>query len=145
MKYTVEAALEAKKKGVLKNWVIELLNSEKSFELAEKIASEKIVAVEMHEVPLSLIKRIQGPQEKIEHRKPPHVWENELKKMHEKFDDDFSPPPIIVTDFWNYFEIADGNHRHEVLEKRGVKKCWVIFFIKYEAGLKYLHESLKRM
>jgi len=142
-KYSIESALAAKKNGNLKNWVLELLLNEESFELAEKIASEKTVAIEMYNAPLSLIKRIQGPEENKAHRKPPEKWDEELRRMDEKIDDDYSPAPLIVTDFWNHFEIADGNHRHEVLERRGIKTYWTIFFIKHLAGKKYLQNIME--
>lgn len=143
MKYTVESALSAKNKGNLKDWVIDLLLSEESFELAEKIKSEKTVAIEMFNTPLSLINRIQGPEENIADRKPLHKWNEDVNKIVEILDKDYKPAPIIVTDFWNHFEIADGNHRHEALERLGVKKYWTIFFIKHEEGRKYLLENIK--
>lgn len=143
MKYTVESALTAKSNGTLKNWVIGLLLSEENFELAEKIATEKTVAIEMFNVPLALINRIKGPEENEAYRKPPEKWNEEVSKMVERLDNDYSPAPIIVTDFWNHFEIADGNHRHEALERRGVKSYWTIFFIKHETGRKYLLDKIK--
>ncbi|HVF69445.1 MAG TPA: ParB N-terminal domain-containing protein [Xanthomonadales bacterium] len=142
--FSSESALKAMEKGDLKEWVIKLLESEKSYELAEKISSEKIVAIEMYNFPLALLKKIKGPEENEDHRQPPDVWEDKVKEMEKKIGNDYTPAPLIVTDFWNKFEVADGNHRHEALERRGIKSYWTIFFIKYEAGKDYLHKIMSR-
>lgn len=141
--YTVEGALSAKENGDLKNWVIKLLLSEESYELAEKIESEKYVSIEMLLFPLSLLKKIQGPEENVTHRQPAHVWEGKVKNLADMLTDGYSPAPLIVTDFWNHFEIADGNHRHEALVRMGTKNYWTIFFIKHEEGRKYLLDVMK--
>ncbi len=140
--FTIESAQKALKSGKLKDWVHELLLSEKSFELADKIATEKIVALEMLYFPLALLNKIQGPEENVIHRQAPDVWEDKVKKLAEHVEGGHSLAPLIVTDFWNYFEIADGNHRHEALERKGVKSYWTIFFIKHEKGRKYLQDVM---
>ena len=142
-KFTVESAMIARDNGVLKDWVIELLLSKESYELAEKIRQEKTVAIEMHNAPLGLVKRIQGPEENIADRKPVEKWDEDVQKIVEKLRGEYRPAPIIVTDFWNHFEIADGNHRHEALERLGAKTYWTIFFLKHDEGKKYLHSMIK--
>lgn len=142
-KFTVTSAMEAQKTGKLKEWVIELLLSEKSFELAEKITSEKTIAIEMYNFPLYLLKKIQGPEENEDQRQSPDHWEKKVKNLAEIMGEGFAPAPLIVTDFWNKFEIADGNHRHEALVRQGVKSYWTIFFIKHKKGQEYLHNLVK--
>ncbi len=141
--FTIENAQQARDKGKLSEWVHELLLSEKSYDLAEKIATEKIIAVEMLDFPLALLNKIRGPEEQETHRQAPDVWEDKVKKLAVHVENGNSLAPLIVTDFWNYFEIADGNHRHEALERRGIKKYWTIFFIKHEKGKKYLADVMK--
>ncbi len=143
--YTVESAMAAKDRGKLKEWVHELLLSEKSFDLAEIIISEKTVAIEMLDFPLSLLKKIQGPEEEEIHRQSPEIWEDKVKKLTDSVRGGYAPAPLIVTDFWNYFEIADGNHRHEALERKGIKSYWTIFFIKHEKGREYLSDVMKNI
>jgi hypothetical protein len=141
--FTVESALLAREKGELKNWVIGLLLSEKSYELAEKIKTEEAVAIEMLNFPLAKLKKIQGPEEDESQRQPAHVWEEKVSNFTRELENGFSPAPLIVTDFWNHFEVADGNHRHEALERKGIMNYWTIFFIKHEAGHKYLMDIMK--
>ncbi|HUQ85840.1 MAG TPA: ParB N-terminal domain-containing protein [Candidatus Limnocylindrales bacterium] len=142
-KFDIESALAARDKGLLKEWVIELLKSEGSYELAEKISSEKTAAIKMYNYPLTLLKKIQGPEENEIHRQSPQVWEDKVKKLAKKIENGFISAPLIVTDFWNYFEVADGNHRHEALERKGIKSYWTIFFIKHQAGVEYLKDIMK--
>jgi len=140
---TSENALLAKQNGTLEKWVQNLLLSEDSYELAKTFAREKPVAVEILQFPLSQLKRIEGPEENEEHRQSPDVWEGEVNELAKKIKNGYKPAPLIVTDFWNYFEIADGNHRHEALLRVGIKSYWTIFFIKHEKGRKYLQDIMK--
>jgi hypothetical protein len=142
--FTVESALLAHKKGELKKWVIELLINEKSYDLVEIIKNEKTYAIEMLNFPLEKLKKIQGPEEDLTKRQPPHVWEEKVSELANVLEYGFSPAPLIVTDFWNHFEVADGNHRHEALLRRGIMNYWTIFFIKHEAGRKYLMDIMKK-
>lgn len=143
VKFSIESAMEASKNNSLKKWVIDLLLNEESYDLAEKINSEKTVAVDMVNFPLSLLKKIQGPEENETHRQSPDVWEGKVRNLADKYGEGYRPAPLIVTDFWNHFEIADGNHRHEALERHGVKSYWTIFFIKHKKGKEYLDKLLK--
>lgn len=140
---TSESALLAKQHSRLGEWVQNLLHSEGNDELAKSLAQEKPIAIEMIEFPLVQLKRIEGPEENEEHRLSPDVWEEQVKKLAKKIKDGYKPAPLIVTDFWNQFELADGNHRHEAMLRVGMKTYWTIFFIKHEAGKKYLQSILK--
>lgn len=142
-KFTVEAALLAKKNGTLSKWTQELLQSEGGVGLANALKSERTVAVEMLNFPLSLLKKIEGPEEQVENRLSPDVWEKNVQRLTDLIKHGYSPAPLIVTDFWNKFEIADGNHRHEALVRAGIKSYWTIFFIKHPAGQKYILDIVK--
>ncbi len=57
-------------------------------------------------------------------------------------EDEYAPPPLIVTDYWSPMEIVDGNHRHEALLRNGVEKYWAIFFIKNESTKQLLRQYI---
>ena len=140
---TSESALLARQNGTLGEWVQKLLQSEGNYELAKTLAQEKPVAIEMVDFPLSRLKKIVGPEENEAHRQSPDVWEAQVTKLAKMVEKGYKPAPLIVTDYWNHFEIADGNHRHEALERRGINSYWTIFFIKHEKGKEYLQTIIK--
>ena len=140
--FTVESALLAQKEGLISDWVQALLHCEDSDKLAKSLAEFKPVAMEIYDFPLLKLKRIDGPEEKIEQRLSPDIWEAQVSLLTNKIKEGFRPAPLIVTDYWNYFEIADGNHRHEALLRNGITSYWTIFLIKNKKGHEYLKESL---
>lgn len=140
---TSESALLAQKSGQLSEWVQELLHSEGSTDLAKSLAEEKIIAIEIYDFPLTKLKKIQGPEENVSDRQSPHVWEESVSAISRKILEGYKPAPLIVTDFWNYFEIADGNHRQEALLRAGKTHYWTIFFIKHQKGKEYLETLIK--
>ncbi len=140
---TYENAKLAQENGTLNEWVNSLLISEGSNSLAQSLAKESPIAIKMIEFPLSQLKRIEGPEEKIEHRQSPDIWEASVQVLAAKIKDGFRPAPLIVTDYWNYFELADGNHRQEAMLRVGIKSYWTIFFIKHQKGKEYLESILK--
>ncbi len=136
-------AIEAGKNGNLEEWVQKLLISEGNEDLAKSLSNEKPICVSIVKIPLKLLKKIEGPEEQIEHRQPLDIWENRVSKLVKLIEGGYKPAPLLVTDYWNYFEIADGNHRHEALVRLGTLEYWTIFFIKHEEGKKYLESILK--
>lgn len=141
---TSENALLAMQNGDLENWVQALLQSEGSLDLAKSLISEKAIAVKMYNFPLGKLKKINGPEEQVELRQPLDIWEKRVSKLTELIKGGFKPAPLIVTDFWNHFEIADGNHRHEAMLRAGINSYWTIFFIKHTKGLEYLQTIMER-
>ncbi len=135
---TSDNALVAQKSGALGKWVQNLLISEGNYNLAKSLAQETPIAIEIMEFPLSQLKRIVGPEENEEHRQSPDIWEAQVDKLAKKIKEGYQPAPLIVTDFWNHFELADGNHRHEAMLRVGIKSYWTIFFIKHQKGKEYL-------
>lgn len=142
---TPENALLAHQSNSLLDWVQQLLISEGNSSLAESLSKEDPILVDIINVPLSLLKKIEGPEEDVESRLSPGVWEGNVSKLTELIKNGYKPSPLIVTDYWNYFEIADGNHRHEALLRNGIKSYWTIFLIKHPEGKKYFLKKFKKL
>ncbi len=141
---TSENALIAKENGTLDQWIEDLLHSEGNDALSKSLFKEKTVAIEIYDYPLAGLKKIVGPEENEEHRQSPDVWEAQVSKIAKLIKNGYKPAPLIVTDFWNYFEIADGNHRQEAMIRTGMTRYWTIFMIKHEEGKKYLESIIKK-
>lgn len=141
--YTCDDALDAKTKGKLNEWVQDFLHTEGNHGLAKALQTETPIEIDMIDFPLELLNRIKGPEPE-EHREQLHVWDDRVSTIQSKIKDGHAFPPLIVTDYWNPFEIVDGNHRHEALLKNGIKRHWTIFFIKHQESKKYLEDILKQ-
>lgn len=130
-KYTTLAAIEAEKNGVLHEWVQEFLLSEGNEGLARALRDEQATMVEIARVPLSLLRKIDGPEE-VHERQPLDKWEERVSTLEKLVQNRESLPPLIVTDFWKPLEIVDGNHRHEAFLRNGITDYWAIFFLRDE-------------
>lgn len=129
--YTTLAAMEAEKNGVLHEWVQDFLLSEGNDGLARALRDEQATMVEIAKVPLSLLRKIDGPEE-VHARQPLDKWEERVSKLEKLVKNQEPLPPLIVTDFWKPLEIVDGNHRHEAFLRNGITEYWTIFFLRDE-------------
>ena len=97
--YTVKDAIIANKNGKLTEWVLEYLLSEGNTGLAKALNEEQASLVEIAEYPLSLLQKIDGPEE-VNDRRPPDIWEQRVTKIEALIKEGNVLPPLIVTDFW---------------------------------------------
>jgi hypothetical protein len=134
---TPQDAILAKENGVLREWVLEYLKIEGNDGLAAALEEHSGVLVDIVEFPLTELKKIEGP-EPVSDRESLDRWEQRVLSIEELIHQGQELPPLIVTDYWNPLEIADGNHRHEAFLRRGIEKYWTIFFIQDEANKKKL-------
>lgn len=130
-KYTTKTARAAYEKGRLHEWVQEYLLNEGNVGLAKALREERAIMVDIVEFPLSLLRKIEGPEEPSA-RQPLDVWEQRVTKIEKLIKGGKDLPPLIVTDFWRPLEIVDGNHRHEAFIRNGVENFWTIFFLNNE-------------
>lgn len=140
---TVENALLAQENNYLEEWVQKLLISEGNDVLANEISQQSAILAEIINTPLVLLKKIEGPEEDVALRLPLDLFEKNVSKLTKLIKEGYKPAPLIVTDYWNYLEIADGNHRHEALLRNGINSYWTIFLIKHPTGKKYFQEEFK--
>lgn len=129
----LQKALHAKKNGRLIEWVQEYLKTEKNYGLASALKKHTATMVDIVEFPLAELKKIEGPEPEPD-RESLDQWEKRVSTIEALINQGYEPPPLIVTDYWQPLEIADGNHRHEALLRNGIKKYWTIFFIQDEVN-----------
>jgi hypothetical protein len=140
--YSSEDVVTARKNNSLKQWVDEFLLDEGNHSLATELKNNKSSLIEILDFTLSKLKKIEGPEE-VTNRESLDVWEERVSKLTKLIEQGQSLPPIIVTDFWQPLEIADGNHRHEALLRSGRDKYWTIFFLKNEENKQLLAQYPK--
>lgn len=134
--YNSSTALEASKRGVLLAWVNDYLSSKYgNKELAVILKKQKPTIAILKLFPLHQLKRIAGPERDMLFPEAVAIWEEKVSSLVEKIEKGITLPPLIVTDFWQEKELADGNHRHEALIRGGYKKYWTIFIYKNKQSM----------
>ena len=131
---SIKSAIAAHKKGTLLDWVNDFLKLEGNVGLLKVLEENRPKWVEMVDFPLHLLNRIRGPED-IPNRESLEVWERRVSKQITNLQKGQISSPLIVTDYWNSLEIADGNHRHEALVRRGIKTYWTIFLLKSKSSI----------
>lgn len=128
-KWTVESAQEADKNNTLREWLIEYLRNEgKNEKLADAIEElTETMAIEPPKM-MSLDKmKLMVGAEGSNRKWIDADWEENIKRFVELIQQGWSPPPIILTDYWGEkHSITDGNHRYEALKQLGYKEYWTI-------------------
>ena len=142
LKSHLASAIDASKKNNLFEWTLAYLQSEeRNKELVENIQKRKIVKIELIEYPLSKLEKVTGLQNGETEPESLPQWVKRVKNIEDAITKKHLPPPIIVTDFWQDMEIADGSHRYEALLKHGFTKYWTIFLFTNQASAEKLHKS----
>ena len=125
-------------------WTITYLQkNERNKELVENIKKRKIVKTELIEYPLSRLIKVTGPQNGEAMPEPLPNWLKRVKEIEDDLTKKHLPPPIIVTDFWQEMEIADGSHRYEALIKQGFTTYWTIFLFVNQSSVEKLLKKSK--
>lgn len=127
-RFTVRSAQEANDSGRLKEWVIDFLEDQgKNQNLARalKEATEILYSGPI-ELELKGMSRICGSVEEGLKYKDTE-WETNIVNMVQSIKAGWSPPPLILTDYWDPdYHLTDGNHRCEALLRSGFSKYWTI-------------------
>ncbi len=133
----LSSALDAHKKSNLLQWTIEYFErEERNKGIADHIKKRDVISVELMKYPLRLLKRVEGPQNGEVEMESIDVWTKRVDEIATTITKNVLPDPLIVTDFWDTLEIADGNHRHEALLKSGYNEYWTIFLLTKEESSK---------
>jgi len=135
--FSVEAARQAAERGELDQWVKEFLCSPGSDNAA---LGEQLTDPPRHwlgplELPIDQLHRLAGPPgapviEEIDEDE----WRDDVEDLAEKIDDDeFDPPPVIVSHRRGQLVLEDGNHRVEGLRRAGIDLTWAVVAFDDEA------------
>lgn len=129
MKFNVSECNEYSRKGMLEEWVHLFLNSagnNPEFSKGLKLYKRYWLGPVMCD--LNKLKRCCGPEQDIKFYEPVENWERRINTLMDLINNGWDMPPLIVNDENGYFEVNDGNHRHEAMIRLGIKKYWVIFW-----------------
>lgn len=128
--YTVDAARAAADRGLLGPWVAGFLASPGSDNaaLADKLASRFQHWLGPVRLPISELHRLAGPPgEPVLCPVDDDYWRDDVEAMAEQIDDeDWTPPPVVVTLQGDQLVLEDGNHRVEGLRRAGEDRTWAV-------------------
>src|SRR5215207_9542462 len=128
--WTVEAARAAAERDELGAWVADFLASPGSDNaaLAVKLSEPPRYWLGPVELPVKQLHRLAGPPgEPVLVPVDDDYWRDDVDEMAEKIDDDdWEPPPVIVSYRDDQYVLEDGNHRVEGLRRAGKDRAWGI-------------------
>lgn len=128
-RYTVDAAREAADHDRLDEWVRDFLGSPGSdnAELAELLAERVHAWLGPVRLPLDRLHRLAGAEgQPVLCEVDEREWSDRVPDMHDKIEQGWEPPPMIVTWRRGQLVLEDGNHRAEALRRAGTREAWSV-------------------
>ncbi|MFP5257156.1 MAG: hypothetical protein ACLGI8_15045 [Acidimicrobiia bacterium] len=128
--FSVEAARAAADNDLLGPWVAAFLASPGSDNapLADKLADRFRFWTGPLRLPIAQLHRLAGPPgEPVLCTVDDDYWRDDVDEMAEQIDDeDWTPPPVVVTLQGDQLVLEDGNHRVEGLRRAGEEGAWAV-------------------
>ena len=128
-KYTVEAAREAAERDELDVWVTRFLASPGSDNaaLADKLSATTRWWAGPVQLPIDQLHRLAGPPgAPVLCPVDEDYWRDDVDEMAECVEDQWEPPPVIVSHRDGQFLLEDGNHRVEAVRRAGTDQVWAV-------------------
>jgi hypothetical protein len=127
--YSVEAARQAAARDELDDWVARFLASPGSdnAELAAGLTEERRWWLGPVQVPVDQLHRLAGPPDTpVLCPVDEDYWRDDVDEMAERIEDQWEPPPVIVSYREGKLMLEDGNHRVEGLRRAGRDDAWAV-------------------
>jgi hypothetical protein len=127
--YSVESARAAAERGELDAWVARFLASPGSDNapLADKLAATPRWWLGPVQLPAGQLHRLAGPPgDPVLCPVDDDYWRDDVDDMAERIEDEWEPPPVIVTRRHGQYVLEDGNHRVEGLRRAGKDDVWAV-------------------
>ena len=128
-KYTVETAREAAERDELDEWVARFLASPGSDNapLADKLSKPRRWWLGPVQLPHDRLHRLAGPPDApVLCPVEDDYWRDDVDDMAERIEDDWEPPPVVVSYRDGQLVLEDGNHRVEGLRRADKEHAWAV-------------------
>ncbi len=116
--------------GRLEEWVHQFLLSDghnKAFSDGLKLFDRFFLG--LLTMPLALFSRCSGPEKEMKYQENKEWFEKRVLSLKKAFESNTDIPPLIVHYVGHDFELNDGNHRLEALNRLSIKEYPVIVWI----------------
>jgi hypothetical protein len=127
--YSLASARDAAARDELDRWVADFLASPGSDNgaLAEKLSDAPLWWTGPVLLPLDQLKRLAGPPgDPVLCPVDDDDWRDDVEEMSERIDEDWEPPPVVVSYRDGGLHLEDGNHRVEGLRRAGRDRTWAV-------------------
>jgi hypothetical protein len=127
--YSVEAAREAAERGELDAWVARFLASPGSDNaaLAARLSERPRWWLGPVQVPVDQLHRLAGPPDApVLCSVDEDYWRDDVDTMAHRIEDQWEPPPVIVSHRDGKLVLEDGNHRVEGIRRAGKDHAWAV-------------------
>jgi hypothetical protein len=143
--FTVDTARRAAERDELAGWVAEFLASPGSDNatLAALLTDPPRTWIGPVQLPLDQLHRLAGPADHpVLVAVDEDDWRDDVADLHEKVEEGWEPPPMVVTYRDDQLVLEDGNHRAEGLRRAGEHEAWsVVSFESPEERDRFLERS----
>lgn len=127
--YSVEAAREAAERDELDAWVARFLASPGSDNapLAAELSEPPRWWLGPVQLPVDQLHRLAGPPDApVLCPVDEDYWRDDVEEMAERIEEQWEPPPVIVTYRGGRLVLEDGNHRVEGVRRAGKDHVWAV-------------------
>jgi hypothetical protein len=133
-RFDLDSAQRAAREGRTEEWVQSYLRSGDGINLG--LADGLLLAPRWwlgpFQIPLDSLSRKCGPEPEMEYFIPADLWNAKVDRILGSISAPEDLPPLIAERRAQGWYLADGNHRHEALHRRGCKLCWVFGWLNSE-------------
>jgi hypothetical protein len=140
------AALEAARQGRTHEWVQEYLRAGiwANHGLADGLLLAPRWWLGPFQAPLEYFARKCGPEPEMEYVEPVENWNSYVETIAASIISPEDLPPLIVERRNGQWLIADGNHRHEAMLRKGFGSCWALGWLNSESELHAAEASISK-
>jgi len=132
---TTTSAIAFEQVGRLEEWIHLFLCNEgnnQAFSDGLRLQPREYHAPRM--MKLDLFERCCGPEDGLKYQIPASDFRKNIRAIAKKFKTgNWDMPPLIINHMDGKYELNDGNHRFEALQKLGAHEYWVIIWETTEA------------
>ncbi len=125
--YTVDTARQAAERDELDDWVARFLASPGSDNaaLAEQLTESRRWWLGPLQLPIDQLHRLAGPADHpVVEAVDEDDWRDDVDDLADRVDDDWEPPPSVVSYRKGQLVLEDGNHRVEAMRRAGKELIW---------------------
>ena len=127
--HSVEAARRAAERDELGDWVARFLASPGSDNapLAHELSEPPRWWLGPVQLPVDRLHRLAGPPDApVLCPVDDDFWRDDVDEIAERVEEDWEPPPVIVTHRDGRLVLEDGNHRVEGVRRAGKDHVWAV-------------------
>lgn len=128
-KFTVETARVAAAEDSLDEWMARFLASPGSDNapLGQMLSERSLLWIGPLELPIADLNRLAGPPgHPVVVEVDDEEWRDDVEDLHEKVEEGWEPPPVVVTYEDGQLKLEDGNHRVEGMRRAGETMAWSV-------------------